>query len=114
MDAALQDPMAAQVRMLGTPQGAQADEDSYSGCDDDDRFAYFGQGYADPARRADVVAYYRATAARSGWLPAPPEPDEPRNEANHLCLLSPDGDHGKATLYTCEDIPAERWNIVTP
>ncbi len=42
--------MAAQVRMLGTPQGAQADEDSYSGCDDDDRFAYFGQGYADPAR----------------------------------------------------------------
>ncbi|MEV6046889.1 MULTISPECIES: hypothetical protein [Streptomyces] len=47
-------------------------------------------------------------------MPAPPEPDEPRNEANHLCLLSPDGDHGRATLYTCEDIPAERWNIVTP
>lgn len=75
-DAALQDPMAAQVRTLGTPQGAQAD-DSYSGCDDDDRFAYFGRGYAEPARRADVVAYYQAAAARNGWLPAPPEPDEP-------------------------------------
>ncbi|WP_371614173.1 hypothetical protein [Streptomyces sp. NBC_00454] len=75
-DAALQDPVAAQLRTLGTPQGAQAD-DSYSGCDDDDRFAYFGLGYAEPARRADVVAYYQAAAARNGWLSAPPEPDEP-------------------------------------
>ncbi|WP_405011402.1 hypothetical protein [Kitasatospora sp. NBC_01539] len=76
-DAALQDPMAAQVRTVGTPQGAQADGESYTGCDDDDRFAYFGQGYAEPSRRADVVAYYRTAAARNGWLPAPPEPDEP-------------------------------------
>jgi endonuclease/exonuclease/phosphatase family metal-dependent hydrolase len=37
-----------------------------------------------------------------------------RNEANHLCLLSPDGDHGDVTLHTCQDIPAERWNVVNP
>ncbi|WP_327681064.1 hypothetical protein [Kitasatospora sp. NBC_00458] len=76
-DAALQDPMASQVRTLGTPQGSQADGESYTGCDDDDRFAYFAQGYTAPAPRADVVAHYRAATARNDWLPAPPEPDEP-------------------------------------
>ncbi|MFJ3791412.1 hypothetical protein [Kitasatospora sp. NPDC090091] len=76
-DAALQDPMASQVRTLGAPQEAQTDGESYTGCDDDDHFAYFGQSYAAPAQRADVVAHYRAAAARNGWLPAPPAPDEP-------------------------------------
>ncbi|WP_188273268.1 hypothetical protein [Streptomyces sp. CBMA152] len=37
-----------------------------------------------------------------------------RNEANHLCLLAPDADHGVVTLYKCEDIPAERWSVVNP
>ncbi|MFD7169793.1 ricin-type beta-trefoil lectin domain protein [Streptomyces violascens] len=37
-----------------------------------------------------------------------------RNEANHLCLLSPDADHGIVNLYKCQDIPAERWNTVSP
>ncbi|WP_207400841.1 hypothetical protein [Actinomadura roseirufa] len=37
-----------------------------------------------------------------------------RNEANHLCLLAPDGDTGDVTLYECQDIPAERWSVVTP
>ncbi|MFF4529066.1 endonuclease/exonuclease/phosphatase family protein [Streptomyces sp. NPDC001407] len=37
-----------------------------------------------------------------------------RNEANHLCLLAPDGDHGWVSLYKCQDIPAERWNVVKP
>lgn len=76
-DTALQDPMAAQVQVLGTPQGARAHDESYSGCDDDDAFAYVGWEYAEPVRRADVVAYYRTAAAQHGWLPAPPEPDEP-------------------------------------
>ncbi|MFF1370471.1 hypothetical protein OG280_01080 [Streptomyces virginiae] len=76
-DAALQAPLADQLRTLGAPQGAQANDGAYSGCDDDDRFAYVGQEYTEPARRADVVAHYRAAAARNGWLPAPPEPDEP-------------------------------------
>ncbi|MFG2823640.1 hypothetical protein ACGFX4_29965 [Kitasatospora sp. NPDC048365] len=76
-DAALQDPLAAQVRTLGTPQGAQVDGESSTGCDEDDRFAYAGQSYAEPTRRADVVAHYRAAAVRNGWLAAPPEPDEP-------------------------------------
>ncbi|WP_239377222.1 endonuclease/exonuclease/phosphatase family protein [Frankia sp. Cj5] len=37
-----------------------------------------------------------------------------RNEANHLCLLSPDGQSGYASLYECQDIPAERWSVVKP
>ncbi|MEU1631077.1 endonuclease/exonuclease/phosphatase family protein [Streptomyces sp. NPDC020096] len=37
-----------------------------------------------------------------------------RNEANHLCLLAPDADHGNVSLYKCQDIPAERWNVVNP
>ncbi len=37
-----------------------------------------------------------------------------RNEANHLCLLAPDADRGRVSLYKCQDIPAERWNVVNP
>ncbi|MFB7633592.1 endonuclease/exonuclease/phosphatase family protein [Streptomyces sp. NPDC056149] len=37
-----------------------------------------------------------------------------RNEATHLCLLAPDANHGNVSLYTCDDIPAERWNVVQP
>jgi hypothetical protein len=37
-----------------------------------------------------------------------------RNEATHLCLMAPDADHGQVTLYECQDIPAERWNVVNP
>lgn len=37
-----------------------------------------------------------------------------RNEANHLCLLAPDADHGAVHLYKCQDIPAERWKVVSP
>ncbi|QKV97339.1 ricin-type beta-trefoil lectin domain protein [Streptomyces sp. NA02950] len=37
-----------------------------------------------------------------------------RNEANHLCLLAPDANQGKVSLYKCEDIPAERWSVVKP
>ncbi|MFD3328814.1 hypothetical protein [Streptomyces sp. NPDC058701] len=92
-DAGLQDPMAAQIRALGTPQGAQPQGESYSGCDDDDAFAYVGREYAEPAHRADVVAYYRTAADQNGWLPAPPDPDDPagRNdpggERTGLCLI---------------------------
>lgn len=76
-DRRLQEPMAAEVRALGAQQDAQADGEPFAGCDDDDRFAFYGQGYDEPARRADVVAHYRAAAARNGWQPAPPDPDEP-------------------------------------
>ncbi|MFD0527984.1 hypothetical protein ACFQ1I_13920 [Kitasatospora arboriphila] len=66
-DRRLQQPVTAEVRALGAPQGAHSDGEPYAGCDDDDRFAYYGQGYDEPARRADVVAHYRAAAARNGW-----------------------------------------------
>ncbi|WP_431678117.1 hypothetical protein [Kitasatospora sp. KL5] len=76
-DSALEGPMETEVRALGTPRGAQTGGEPYAGCDEDDRFAYSGRWYTEPARRADVVAHYRAAAARNGWQPAPPEPDEP-------------------------------------
>ncbi|OAP20397.1 Cytolethal distending toxin subunit B precursor [Amycolatopsis sp. M39] len=37
-----------------------------------------------------------------------------RNEANHLCLLGPDGESGQVRATSCNNIPAERWNIVNP
>ncbi|MFB9931849.1 endonuclease/exonuclease/phosphatase family protein [Amycolatopsis halotolerans] len=37
-----------------------------------------------------------------------------RNEANHLCLLGPDGTSGDVRLASCNDIPAERWKTVNP
>ncbi|MEW1913121.1 hypothetical protein AB0442_32630 [Kitasatospora sp. NPDC085895] len=76
-DRRLQDPMADEVAALGTPGGARPDGEQYTDCDDDDRFAVAGRGYAEPARRSDVVQHYRAAAARNGWQPAPPDPDEP-------------------------------------
>ncbi|MFG2793820.1 ricin-type beta-trefoil lectin domain protein [Streptomyces sp. NPDC048419] len=37
-----------------------------------------------------------------------------RNEANHLCLLAPDADHGNVSLAPCNDNLAERWSAVNP
>ncbi|MET7566973.1 hypothetical protein ABZT04_00485 [Streptomyces sp. NPDC005492] len=37
-----------------------------------------------------------------------------RNEANHLCLQSPDADNGNVAVAPCEDYPAQRWNVTTP
>ncbi|MFD9127686.1 hypothetical protein [Kitasatospora sp. NPDC059571] len=76
-DRRLQEPLAAEARALGAADGARADGDAYGGCDEDDRFAYAGQGYAEPGGRAQVVAHYRAAADRNGWQPAPPDADEP-------------------------------------
>ncbi|MER8188179.1 hypothetical protein [Kitasatospora sp. NPDC094015] len=41
--------------------------DPYSGCDEDDGFAYAGRGYDHPGNRADLVAHYRAAAVENGW-----------------------------------------------
>ncbi|MFI0968177.1 ricin-type beta-trefoil lectin domain protein [Streptomyces sp. NPDC021080] len=37
-----------------------------------------------------------------------------RNEANHLCLLAPDANHGNVALASCNDTLAQRWKVVTP
>ncbi|MDR2983573.1 MAG: hypothetical protein LBV34_01915, partial [Nocardiopsaceae bacterium] len=37
-----------------------------------------------------------------------------RNEANHHCLLGPDGESGWVRAASCDDTPAERWSIVDP
>jgi hypothetical protein len=94
-DRSLREPLAAETRALGTPDGARADGDAYGGCDEDDRFAYAGRPYAEPARRSETVAFYRAAAARHGWQPAAPDPDEPAwrrdptGERIGLCFTKP-------------------------
>ncbi|MFK8843668.1 RICIN domain-containing protein [Streptomyces sp. Ac-502] len=37
-----------------------------------------------------------------------------RNEANNLCLQSPDAERGGISLYECRDYPAQRWSVVNP
>ncbi|MEU8773588.1 hypothetical protein [Streptomyces sp. NPDC048606] len=41
----------------------------YSGCDEDDGFAYAGRTYDHPGSRADLIAHYRAAATAHGWQP---------------------------------------------
>lgn len=65
------------------------------------------QGCDDPRGVAGAGQRWLAEAYADGTV-------RYRNEANHLCLLAPDADHGTVSLYKCEDIPAERWNAVTP
>jgi hypothetical protein len=94
-DRSLREPLAAETLALGTPDGARTEGDAYGGCDEDDRFAYAGRGYAEPASRSETVAYYRAAAARHGWQPALPDRDEPAwrrdpsGERIGLCFTKP-------------------------
>ncbi|WP_222721451.1 hypothetical protein [Actinomadura sp. HBU206391] len=49
------------------PNGAIRADGHYSGCDDDDRFAYAGQEYRWTGARDDVVAFYRQAVEQDGW-----------------------------------------------
>jgi hypothetical protein len=67
------------------PAGATRHDDHYSGCDDDDRFAYAGQEYRWTGARDDVMAFYRRAAEQGGWrleqIDPPPFPQ--REQADH-------------------------------
>ncbi|MGV9943573.1 hypothetical protein [Streptomyces sp. NPDC003401] len=61
-------PVLASLSILDAhPSRTQPQDERYSGCDEDDGFAYAGQYYRLMASRADVLAFYRQAAAEDGW-----------------------------------------------
>ncbi|MCG6497721.1 hypothetical protein [Kitasatospora sp. A2-31] len=72
-DARLADDLAADPILNEARPGTTRTGDLYSGCDEDDGFAYAGRDFDHPGSREDVIASVRSTAAGSGWLPEEPE-----------------------------------------
>ncbi|MER5861824.1 hypothetical protein [Kitasatospora sp. NPDC002040] len=66
------------------PDARQLDR-RYSGCDEDDGFAYAGQHYEHGGTPAELLAFYRAEASGDGWQPAPD------GHAGQLCFTKPYG-----------------------
>ncbi|MEU9581157.1 hypothetical protein [Streptomyces chilikensis] len=61
-------PILASLSILDAhPSRTQPRDERYSGCDEDDGFAYAGQYYRLTTSRADVLAFYRKAAAEDGW-----------------------------------------------
>ncbi|GAA0575440.1 hypothetical protein [Actinomadura livida] len=61
------------------PRGATL-QDQYSGCDEDDGFAYAGRQYRPTSNEESILAFYRTRALVAGWkllkenaTPVPPE-----------------------------------------
>ncbi|MBM2614502.1 hypothetical protein JIG36_02885 [Actinoplanes sp. LDG1-06] len=60
-------PVLAQEPVLAEqPDGAIRLGD-FSGCDDDDGFAYAGRSYRSDLSRDEVLTFYRAAAEKHGW-----------------------------------------------
>ncbi|MFF5917320.1 hypothetical protein ACFY8C_03075 [Streptomyces flavochromogenes] len=86
-------PTLASLSVLDAHPGqAQAQDERYSGCDEDDGFAYAGQYYRYTASRADVLSFYRQAAAEDGWRlasanPSPsPAPGSLAVDTSALCF----------------------------
>ncbi|MFJ8696925.1 hypothetical protein [Streptomyces roseolilacinus] len=86
-------PTLASLSILDThPSQTQPEDERYSGCDEDDGFAYAGQYYRLTTSRADVLAFYREAAAEDGWRleganPSPsPTPDSLAIDTSALCF----------------------------
>ncbi|WEH16494.1 hypothetical protein [Streptomyces sp. VNUA24] len=61
-------PVLASLSILDAqPNRTQPDDERYSGCDEDDGFAYAGQYYRLTTSRASVLTFYRKAAAEDGW-----------------------------------------------
>ncbi|MFF7445904.1 MULTISPECIES: hypothetical protein [unclassified Streptomyces] len=77
------------------PRQTHPVDERYSGCDEDDGFAYAGQYYRLTTSRAGVLAFYRAAAAADGWRltganPSPsPAPGSLAIDTSALCLDKP-------------------------
>lgn len=89
-------PTLASLSVLDAhPSRTQPEDERYSGCDEDDGFAYAGQNYRLTISRADVLAFYRQAAAEDGWRlegadPAPsPAPDGLAIDTSALCFEKP-------------------------
>ncbi|WP_189506968.1 hypothetical protein [Streptomyces narbonensis] len=89
-------PTLASLSILDAhPKRTQTQDDRYSGCDEDDGFAYAGQYYQYSTSRADVLSFYRQVAAEDGWRlasadPSPaPAPDSLAVDTSSLCFVKP-------------------------
>ncbi|AMW12863.1 hypothetical protein A4E84_27270 [Streptomyces qaidamensis] len=77
------------------PSQTQPQDERYSGCDEDDGFAYAGQSYRFTTSRADVLTFYRQAATEDGWRlkstnPSPsPAPDSLAVDISALCFEKP-------------------------
>ncbi|WP_329019365.1 hypothetical protein [Streptomyces sp. NBC_01601] len=89
-------PTLASSSILDThPSQTQMEHERYSGCDEDDGFAYAGQHYRLTVSRASVLTFYRKAAAEDGWrlkgaTPSPsPAPGSLAIDTSALCFEKP-------------------------
>ncbi|MFH8578950.1 hypothetical protein [Streptomyces zaomyceticus] len=89
-------PTLASLSVLDAhPSTTQPRDDRYSGCDEDDGFAYAGQHYQYTTPRADVLSFYSRAAAEDGWRlasvnPSPsPAPGSLAVDTSALCFEKP-------------------------
>lgn len=89
-------PTLASLSILDAhPSRTRPRGERYSGCDEDDGFAYAGQYYRLTTSRADVLAFYRQAAAEDGWrlesaVPSPsPAPGSLAVDTSALCFEKP-------------------------
>ncbi|MER6130745.1 hypothetical protein [Streptomyces sp. NPDC001815] len=74
------------------PSRTRPQDERYSGCDEDDGFAYAGQSYRFTTSRADVLTFYRQAATEDGWRlesanPSPsPAPGDLAVDISALCF----------------------------
>ncbi|GGQ20954.1 hypothetical protein GCM10010249_44510 [Streptomyces roseolilacinus] len=77
------------------PSRTRAKDERYSGCDEDDGFAYAGQHYQYTTSRAGVLSFYRQAATEDGWRlasvdPSPaPTPGSLAVDVSALCFEKP-------------------------
>lgn len=89
-------PALASLSILDAhPSRTRPRDERYSGCDEDDGFAYAGQYYRLTTPRADVVTFYRQAATEDGWRlesgnPSPsPPPGSLAVDISALCFEKP-------------------------
>ncbi|OLZ69728.1 hypothetical protein AVW11_09610 [Streptomyces amritsarensis] len=83
-DEALAEELAAFAILDVRPPDAPKSGKRYSNCDEDDGFAAAGQYYEHTGPREELLAFYRATAAKDGWQPG-------RDRRDGLCFSKPYG-----------------------
>ncbi|MEW1903655.1 hypothetical protein ACFQ67_31240 [Streptomyces sp. NPDC056488] len=86
-------PTLASLSILDAhPSQTQPQDERYSGCDEDDGFAYAGQYYRYTTSRVGVLSFYRQAAVEDGWRlesanPSPsPAPDSLAVDTSALCF----------------------------
>lgn len=89
-------PTLASLSILDAhPSQTQPEDERYSGCDEDDGFAYAGQYYRLTTSRASLLTFYRKAAAEDGWRlkganPSPsPAPGSLAIDTSALCFEKP-------------------------